>query len=195
MKAGTLHVVSGCMFSGKSGELARLLRRADFAKIPVYAFKPALDSRDRGAVRSRDGLSREAVAVSAPFEILIAVQLARPSLVGIDEAQFFPDEIVPVVDDLLRRGHEVICAGLDTDFRGAPFGAMPRLLALADEVTKLSAVCVRCGDRRATRSQRLIDGAPAPYDAPTVLVGNHEAYEARCRTCHEVPLATAPPVP
>jgi len=180
------------MFSGKSGELARLLRRADFAKIPVHAFKPKVDARDAAAVRSRDGDTRDAFVVAYAFEMLSAVPLAGPGIVGIDEAQFFSEDLVDVVGELLRRGHEVVCAGLDTDFRGEPFGPMPMLLAVADEVTKLTAVCVRCGDRRATRSQRLIDGAPAPYDAQTVLVGDREAYEARCRSCHEVPRATAP---
>ena len=191
-KTGTLHVVCGCMSSGKSSELARLLRRATIAKIPVFAFKPATDTRDGMEVRSRDGQTHEARAVSRAADALAVVPLEGPGLVGFDEAQFFDEGLVAVVDALLRRGHEVVCAGLDTDFRGEPFGVMPQLLARADDVKKLSAVCVRCGDRQATRSQRLINGLPAPYGAPTILVGGEDAYEARCRSCHEVPGHPAP---
>ncbi len=187
MKIAKLHVVCGCMSSGKSSELARLLRRAAYAKIPVYAFKPGTDTRDGAAVRSRDGHTHEARAIGRAFEALAIVPLNGPGLVGFDEAQFFDDSLVATAEDLLRRGYEVVCAGLDTDFRGEPFGPMAQLLARADDVNKLTAVCVRCGDRQATRSQRLINGEPAPYDAPTVLVGGEECYEARCRSCHEEP--------
>lgn len=178
------------MSSGKSSELTRLLRRATFAKIPVFAFKPIVDTRDGIEVRSRDGQTHAAVAIGRAHEVLALVPMESPGLVGFDESQFFDENIVGVIEALLSRGYEVVCAGLDTDFRGEPFGAMPALLAHADEVTKLTAVCVRCGDLNATRSQRLVNGQPAPYDAPTVLVGGEECYEARCRSCHEVPHAT-----
>ncbi len=183
------------MSSGKSSELTRLLRRATLAKIPVFAFKPAVDTRDGVEVRSRDGQTYAAQAIVQALDALTLVPMRGPGLIGFDEAQFFDDGIVDVVNALLARGHEVVCAGLDTDFRGEPFGAMPELLARADEVTKLTAVCVRCGDLKATRSQRLINGHPALYDAPTVLVGGEDCYEARCRSCHDVPHAVSTPPP
>ncbi len=194
IKVGKLHVVCGCMSSGKSSELARLLRRATIAKIPVFAFKPMADTRDGQAVRSRDGQTHDAWAIGCALDAIMFVPSRGPGLVGFDETQFFDGRIIGLVDEFLRRGHDVICAGLDTDFRGEPFGPMPQLLARADEVTKLTAVCVRCYERNATRSQRLIDGQPAPYDAPVVQVGGEETYEARCRSCHEVPhaITTAP---
>jgi thymidine kinase len=189
MKSGKLHVVCGCMSSGKSTELTRQLRRATIAKVPVFAFKPLTDTRDGVEVRSRDGQTYAARAIGQACDALAIVPMQGPGLVGFDEAQFFDEGIIGVVDVLLKRGHEVVCAGLDTDFRGEPFGSMPGLLARADEVKKLTAVCMRCNDLNATRSQRLIDGHPAPYDAPTVQVGGEECYEARCRSCHEVPHA------
>lgn len=194
-KSGKLHVVCGCVSSGKSSELTRLLRRATFAKIPVFAFKPAVDTRDGVEVRSRDGQTYAAVMIDRAHEALTLVPMRGPGLVGFDEAQFFDDGIVDVVEALLARGHEVVCSGLDTDFRGEPFGVMPLLLARADEVTKLTAVCVRCGDLNATRSQRLTDGLPALYNAPTIQVGGDECYEARCRSCHEVPHEVLTPPP
>lgn len=175
------------MSSGKSSELARLLRRKRIAnRAPVYAFKPATDTRDGESIRSRDGITYDAVVVDTPEELLDRVEAI--GVIGLDEAQFFPPGIVPVVETLVRLGHEVICAGLDTDSFGKPFGAMPHLLAIADTVTKLTAVCKRCG-AEATRSQLLVD-APEEiaYGAPMIKVGGEEAYEARCRTCHVVPV-------
>ena len=187
MKAGSLHVVCGCMFSGKSAELTRLLRRASFANIRVFAFKPKVDTRASNVVRSRDGQAHEALTVDRAEEILAAVPDVGPGLVGIDEAQFFSPAIVGVVETLLQRGYEVVCAGLDTDFRGEPFGSMPQLLAIADDVTKLKAVCMKCLDLNATRSQ-LRPGVAAPSsDEPLVLIGDQESYEARCRSCHVPP--------
>ncbi len=183
---GTLEGITGCMSCGKSEELMRRLRRAAIAKQSVLLFKPSLDNRtDETTVASRDGKRYDAIAVDRPSEVLERVN-GGCQVVGFDEVQFFGPELLPVIDRLLERGTRVIVSGLDTDFRGEPFGIVPQLLALADDVTKFTAVCMRCG-KPATRSQRLIDGQPAKYDAPTILVGGDESYEARCRSCHYVP--------
>jgi len=185
MKKGVLEAIVGCMSCGKSEELIRRVKRAIIAKQSVIVFKPALDNRtDEVTIASRDGKRCDAIAIDRPSEILERLN-GDHQVVGFDEVQFFGPELLPVVNALLERGTRVIVSGLDTDFRGEPFGIVPQLLALADSVTKLTAVCMRCGGI-ATRSQRLINGQPAPYDAPTILVGGDEAYEARCRDCHVV---------
>lgn len=182
---GSLTVITGSMFAGKTETLIRLLRRALYARRKVQVFKHALDSRSETAeIRSHDGALHEASAVSTSKEILSLVE-ASVDVVAIEEAQFFDDGIVEVCEELADRGYEVIVTGLDTDFRGKPFGPMPALLAEADEVVKLRAICARCG-RDASRSQRLVDGKPAPVSGPTIRVGAEESYEARCRHCHEV---------
>ncbi len=173
------------MFSGKTEELIRRLRRALYARQSVQVFKHALDVRsEHTAIRTHSGTLHDAVAVSTSGELLERVE-ETTDVVAIEEAQFFDDGIVAVCRCLAGSGYEVIVAGLDMDFRGQPFGPMPTLLAEADEVVKLRAICARCG-RDASRSQRLIDGRPAPTSAPTILVGAQESYEARCRHCHEV---------
>ena len=178
-------MITGSMFSGKTEELIRRLRRALYARRRVQVFKQALETRsDFTEIRSHNGVPHEAVAVSTSGELLEKVE-AGTDVVAVEEAQFFDDGIVDVCRRLAASGYEVIVAGLDVDFRGEPFGPMPRLLAEADEVVKLRAICARCG-RDASRSQRLIDGEPAPATAPTILVGTQESYEARCRQCHEV---------
>jgi thymidine kinase len=183
--SGSLTVITGSMFSGKTEELIRRLRRALYARRGVQVFKHALETRsDITEIRSHNGVPHEAVAVSTSEEMYEKVE-ADTDLVAIEEAQFFDGGIVDVCRRLAASGYEVIVAGLDMDFRGEPFGPMPRLLAEADEVVKLRAICARCG-RDASRSQRLIDGKPAPATAPTILVGAQESYEARCRHCHEV---------
>jgi len=186
-RPGWIEVISGVMFSGKSEELIRRVRRAIIARRKVQVFKSHLDSRYTGlyAVTSHDGREIEAVPVDQAAEIF---RLVKPDteLVAIDEAQFLDDEIVTVASALAARGVRVILAGTDTDFRGEPFGPMGRLLAIAESVEKLQAICVICGDL-ATRNQRLVDGKPARYDSPTILVGGRESYEARCRHCHRVP--------
>jgi len=180
-----LEVITGCMFSGKTEELVRRLRRAVIAKKETIAIKPALDTRyDLVAVVSHSGFSFNAIPVEDPKSILGMAKDAE--VVGIDEAQFFTGELVPVIRELLQNKKRVIVAGLDLDFRGEPFGIMPTLLALADEVTKLHAICSVCGNI-ATKTQRLINGRPARYDDPTILVGGLETYEARCNLHHEVP--------
>ena len=182
---GSLTVITGSMFSGKTEELIRRLRRALYARQSVQVFKHALDTRSElTEIRTHNGVLHEAIAVSTSDELLKKVELTT-DVVAIEEAQFFDEGIVVVCRHLADSGHEVIVAGLDMDFRGRPFGPMPLLLAETDEVVKLRAICARCG-RDASRSQRLIDGQPAPSSAPTILVGAQESYEARCRHCHEV---------
>src|SRR5918998_5726820 len=183
---GSLTVITGSMFSGKTEELIRRLRRALYARQRVQVFKHALETRSElTEIRTHSGVLHEAGAVSTSDELLERVEQTT-DVVAIEEAQFFDRGIVDVCRHLADSGHEVIAAGLDMDFRGEPFGPMPLLLAEADEVVKLRAICARCG-RDASRSQRLIDGKPAPVSAPTILVGAQESYEARCRHCHEVP--------
>ena len=181
---GWLEVVCGPMFSGKSEELIRRLRRAEIAGQRVLIVKPKLDSRyDIGHVVSHAGAKMRAVAVSRPEDI---PGLAEGyDVIGIDEAQFFTESIVFVIDVLVERGARVVAAGLDQDFRGLPFGSMPELLCRAELVDKLQAVCHRCGGP-ATMTQRLVDGRPAPADGQTIVVGALDSYEARCRSCHEL---------
>jgi thymidine kinase len=182
---GSLTVITGSMFSGKTEELIRRLRRALYARRSVLVFKHALDTRsDLTEIRSHNGVPHEAIAVSTSGELLEGVE-PETDVVAVEEAQFFDEGIVDACRRLADSGYGVIVAGLDMDFRGEPFGPMPMLLAEADEVVKLRAICARCG-RDASRSQRLIDGKPAPASAPTILVGAQETYEARCRHCHEV---------
>ena len=192
---GSIEVVAGVMFSGKSEELIRRVRRAMIARKKVQVFKSHLDDRYAGvfAVSSHDGRTVEAVPVDSSPQI--AQQLnTLADVLAIDEAQFLDLGIVPLVTDLAARGYRVILAGIDTDFRGEPFGPMPHLLALADSVDKLHAICVICGGP-ATRTQRLIGGRPAPYDSPTIMIGGQESYEARCRHCHQVPRRDEDQVP
>lgn len=182
--SGWVEVIVGPMFSGKSEELIRRVTRALIARQAVQVFKPAIDDRfDRLAVASHAGRTLEAQPVADVTELDATVK-DETQVVAIDEAQFFDDRLVDVVARLADTGKRVIIAGLDLDFRGEPFGPMPGLLARAEVVEKLSAIC-RCG-RAATRTQRLIHGAPAHYDDPIVLVGAAESYEPRCRECHVV---------
>ena len=184
---GWIEIVSGVMFSGKSEELLRRVRRALIAKKSVQVFKSHLDDRYGGVsqISSHDGQQIDAVPVSSSVQV---AEHVKPSsqVVAVDEAQFLDDGIIGVVNGLADRGVRVIVAGTDMDFRGEPFGPMPQLLAIAEQVDKLHAICVVCGDL-ATRNQRLIDGKPAPAEGPTIQVGGSESYEARCRKCHEVP--------
>jgi thymidine kinase len=186
-QAGWIEVICGVMFSGKSEELIRRVRRAIIAKKKVQVFKSHLDERYAGIYRisSHDGRSVDAVPVDTPEQI---AQLVQPEtqVVAIDEAQFLDPSIVELATSLANRGTRVILAGTDSDFRGEPFGPMPQLLALAEVVDKLHAICVICGNP-ASRNQRLIGGKPARYDSPTIMVGSTESYEARCRACHSVP--------
>jgi thymidine kinase len=186
---GWVHVIAGCMFCGKTDEMLRLLRRFSIAGRQVVLVKPRLDTRtDEVTVISRSGAAHRAVTVDRSAEIEAAVGMA--DIVAIEEGQFFDEGLPEVVEALAAAGKQVIVTGLDRDFRGVPFGSMPRLLALADQVTKLTAICMVCGEP-ATRTQRLIDGKPAPADSPLIVIGGlgDETYEARCRLHHEVPAA------
>ena len=184
---GWVHVIAGCMFCGKTDEMLRLLRRFSIAGREVVLVKPRLDTRtDEVTVVSRSGAEHRAVTVDHSAEIEAAVGAA--DIVAIEEGQFFDEALPKVVEALATSGKQVIVTGLDRDFRGIPFGTMPRLLALADQVTKLTAICMVCGEP-ATRTQRLIDGEPAPADSPLIVIGGlgDETYEARCRLHHVVP--------
>src|SRR3990172_2541815 len=183
---GWIEVVCGSMFSGKTEELIRRVRRAKIGRQKVQVFKPGLDTRYAAEkVTSHNGLDTAAVPVGSTRTLL---ELVEPdtNVVAIDEVQFFDLDIVSVCQSLAERGRRVIVAGLDMDFRGEPFGPMPLLMAEAEQVEKLQAICVVCGTP-ASRTQRLIDGRPASYNDPIVLVGGSESYEARCRLHHEVP--------
>jgi thymidine kinase len=187
---GWIEVITGVMFSGKSEELMRRVRRALIARRRVQVFKSALDDRygGLGRISSHDGATVSAVPIRSSLEL--AEKVHRDTQVfAVDEVQFLDDGIVEVASMLADRGARLILAGTDTDFRGVPFGPIGDLLAIAEAVDKLYAICVVCGDP-ATRNQRLVDGEPAPYEAPTIQVGGAESYEARCRRCHQVPSLT-----
>ena len=184
--SGWLEVICGSMFSGKTEELLRRLRRAVIARHNVQLFKPAIDDRyGITTVASHDGAKWEGIVVNAAAEILDLVE-PDTHAIAIDEVQFFDDAIIDVCDALALQGKRVIVAGLDMDFRGEPFGPMPKLMAKAESVRKLHAICMVCGGE-ASRTQRLINGRPAYYEDPVILIGAEEAYEARCRGCHQVP--------
>ena len=184
---GWIELICGSMFSGKTEELLRRIRRAEIARRKVQVFKPLIDDRyGLKRVASHSGIAREdAIIIRNAVEILQQVA-PETEVIAIDEIQFFDWTVADVASSLANQGKRVIGAGLDQDFRGEPFGPMPLLLALAERVDKLHAICVICG-AEASRTQRLIDGRPARYDDPVILVGGSESYEARCRNCHEVP--------
>jgi thymidine kinase len=185
-RAGSIEVICGSMFCGKTDELIRRLRRATIAKQKVQVFKPAIDIRyEEQRVASHAGSTFDAIAVVQSTDILNKVD-SDTTVVGIDEAQFFDPEIVSVVQNLANRSVRVIVAGLDQNFKGEPFASMPILMALAEQVDKLQAICMVCGEP-ASRTQRLVNGQPARYDDPEIIVGASELYEARCRQHHIVP--------
>ena len=183
---GSIEVVCGSMFSGKTDELIRRLVRATIAKQKVQVFKPAIDVRYAvEKVTSHAGSDYDAIPVEKAADIHNKLD-SDTTVVAIDEAQFFDPEIVKVAEELASRGIRVLVAGLDQDFRGEPFGPMPHLMSRAERVDKLHAICMVCGEE-ASRTQRLVNGKPARYDDPVVIVGASELYEARCRIHHEVP--------
>ncbi|MDD6467020.1 MAG: thymidine kinase [Erysipelotrichaceae bacterium] len=185
-RLGFLEVICGCMFAGKTEELIRRIKVLEFAKKKIIVFKPKIDNRYSDTqVVSHAGSSVESVVIQNAREILDHVK-EDTEVVAIDEVQFFDEEVVEICDLLAHQGKRVMVAGLDTDFRGEPFGVMPSLITQAEFVTKLTAVCVKCG-APATRTQRMVNGKPAKYDDPIILVGASESYEARCRHCHEIP--------
>lgn len=183
---GSIEVITGSMFSGKTEELIRRLRRARIAHQPVQVFKPILDTRYHvEKVTSHAGSEFEATPVARASDVLPLVR-SNTTVVALDEAQFFDDDVCLLAHALTERNIRVIIAGLDQDFRGEPFGPMPRLIATAEQVDKLHAICTVCGNE-ASRTQRLINGQPAFFDDPVVVVGASELYEARCRNHHTVP--------
>ena len=185
-KMGSVEVICGSMFCGKTDELIRRLRRAAIARQKVQVFKPVIDLRyGVDKVTSHAGSDFDATPVEKAEQILQQVD-PDTTVVGIDEAQFLDEKIETVVDELAERGVRVIVAGLDLNFKGEPFGSMPVLMARAEQVTKLQAICMVCGEP-ASRSQRLVNNRPARYDDPIIIVGASEMYEARCRQHHEVP--------
>lgn len=185
-RGGRIELICGSMFSGKTEELLRRVKRAEIARQKIQIFKPALDDRySVTRVWSHEGAQREAEVIAQASEILVRMH-SDTDIVAVDEAQFLDSELPEIADELAGRGLRVIIAGLDLDFRGEPFGPIPRLLAQAELVDKLHAICVRCG-AEASRTQRLIEQRPANYNDPIILVGADETYEARCRDCHEVP--------
>ena len=183
--SGLTEVICGSMFCGKTEELIRRLRRAVIAKQKVQVFKPSIDNRYKEQqVTSHAGMVFDAVPIKRAKDVLAHLN-SDTSVVGIDEAQFFDPEIVKITQTLADKGMRVIITGLDLDFRGEPFGSMPLLMAKAEIIDKLQAICIVCGEP-ASRTQRLVNGEPAKYDDPVVIVGASELYEARCRKHHIV---------
>lgn len=184
-REGWLEVICGCMFAGKTEELIRRINVLSYAKQKILVFKPKIDNRYSDTeIASHSGMKIPCHVIEQPQEILSIVD-DDVEVVAVDEAQFFNHDIVEVCEYLADSGIRVMVAGLDKDFRGESFGVMPELLTRAEFVTKLTAVCAKCG-APATRTQRLVDGKPASFDDPIVLVGAVEHYEPRCRHCHEV---------
>ena len=184
-REGYVEVICGCMFAGKTEELIRRVKVLEYAKKNIMVFKPAIDNRYSDTkVVSHAGSSVESLIVESAADILDFVK-KDTDVVAIDEVQFFDNAIIEVIDILAERGLRVMVAGLDTNFKGEPFGVMPHLMTTAEFVTKLTAICTKCGEP-ATRTQRIINGKPANYNDPIILVGASESYEARCRHCHEI---------
>jgi thymidine kinase len=183
---GSIEVICGSMFSGKTDELIRRLVRAMIARQKVQVFKPSIDVRyAMEKVTSHAGADFDAIPVKKAAEIITMLN-EDTTVIGIDEAQFMDADVVRVAQELAEIGKRVLVAGLDMDFRGEPFGPMPVLMSKAERVDKLHAICMVCGEE-ASRTQRLVNGKPAHYDDPVVIVGAAELYEARCRLHHEVP--------
>lgn len=181
---GYVEIVVGPMYSGKSEELIRRIKRAEIAKQKVLVFKPSIDNRYSAKdVTSHNGAAIGAIPIDDLDEVYEHIDESI-QVVGFDEVNFFDQKITSTVKKLANMGIRVICAGLDMDFKGEPFGSVPELMAMAEFVDKLQAVCVVCG-QPATRTQRIINGQPAKYDDPVILVGATESYEARCR-CHHI---------
>lgn len=187
MEGYCFEIITGPMSCGKTEELLRRIRRAIIAKKKVRVISPAIDTREHGDyIKSRNGMFLEAVKVKNSMQILSEVK-DDDQIVAIDELQFFDEDIVKVITQLMNNGKKIIGSGLDLDFKGEPFGQIPQLLAIATRVDKLTAVCMKCGCDFATRTQRLIDGKPADKNSPTIMIGGDETYEARCVKCYELP--------
>ena len=185
-KFGWIECICGSMFSGKSEELLRRIKRGVIAKQKVLLFKPSIDNRYyENRVSTHNGNSYDSISIEKSSDILNFVKDTNYDIIGIDEIQFFDNDIVKIINKLADDGIRVIVAGLDMDFKAEPFHPMPEIMAISEMVTKLHAVCNKCG-KEASRSQRLINGKPAKYDDPIVVIGASESYEARCRHCHEI---------
>ncbi|MBF0715054.1 thymidine kinase [Gemelliphila palaticanis] len=185
-KIGWIECICGSMFSGKSEELLRRVKRGIIARQKVILFKPTIDNRYiKDKISTHNGNSYDSICIENSKEIYDYIKNEKYDIIGIDEVQFFDEDIVNIINDLANRGSRVIVAGLDMDFKGQPFYPVPNIMAISEIVTKLHAVCTVCGSE-ASRSQRLIDGKPAKMDDPIVVVGASEAYEARCRHCHKI---------
>ena len=185
-REGWIEVISGCMFAGKTEELIRRINVLSYAKKNIIVFKPKIDNRYSDSdIVSHSGAKVPCLVVEKAQDILKKIE-ADTEVVAIDEVQFFDKYIVEVCEYLADKGIRVMVAGLDKDFRGESFGVMPELLTRAEFVTKLTAVCAKCG-APATRTQRLVNGKPAGFEDPIVMVGADESYEPRCRHCHQVP--------
>lgn len=186
LKDGWLEVISGNMYAGKTEELLRRVRRIEYAKKSIIVFKPKIDNRySVDEVVSHNNLRTKSISIKDAKEMLEHLPEELPYAIAIDEIQFFGNDMINAIENLADKGVRIIVAGLDRDFRGEPFGIMPELLSKAEYVTKLFAICQVCG-APATRTQRLIDGRPASYNDPIIMVGAKEQYEARCRHCHVV---------
>lgn len=184
-KDGWIEVICGPMFAGKTEELLRRVKRLEYARKNIVVFKPIIDNRySENEVVSHNNNRTKSVNISQARQIFTHID-ANTDVVAIDEIQFLDEEAVPICEHLAEQGIRVIVSGLDRDFRGEPFSFMPKLLAISEYVTKLTAICVKCGIP-ATRTQRIVNGKPARYDDPIVLIGAEESYEARCRSCHKV---------
>ena len=184
---GWIEVICGGMFAGKTEELIRRINRINYAKKTVLVFKPKIDNRyDESSVVSHSQKKIKSIVISEAKEIKEHIKKQLPYAIAVDEVQFFGEDLIEIAEELADNGVRVIVAGLDLDFRGEPFGIIPKLLARAEYITKLEAICQVCG-HPATRTQRIINGEPADYDDPIILVSASEKYEARCRHCHQVP--------
>ncbi len=184
-REGWIEVICGCMFAGKTEELIRRINVLSYARKNILVFKPKIDDRySTTEIASHAGSKVPCIVISEAKEILNHVNYDT-DVVAIDEVQFFDEDVVDICEYLADSGLRVMVAGLDNDFRGEPFGVLPDLLTRAEFVTKLTAVCAKCG-APATRTQRIINGKPASFNDPIVLVGAKEAYEPRCRHCHEI---------
>lgn len=184
-KSGWIEVICGPMFAGKSEEVIRRVKRLEYAKKNALVFKPKIDNRySDSEIVSHSKLKTKSINIVKARDVLEYVD-DKTDAVVIDEVQFLDDEIIQVIDELANRGIRVIVAGLDLDFKGEPFSNMPKILAMAEDITKLTAICVKCG-APATRTQRIVNGKPAKKSDPIVIVGASECYEPRCRHCHEI---------
>lgn len=188
---GSLEIICGPMFSGKSEELIRRMKRVQISGKKFIIFKPAIDDRyDANHVVSHDQRKLEAIITgidkASVDRISQIVQRENPEVIGFDEGNFFDTSIIDAIKQWVSEGKRVIVAGLDTDFRGEAFGPMGELLAKADYVDKVKAICMKCKSQEAVMTQRLINGKPAKRSDPVILVGGFDSYEARCRKCHEI---------